>query len=135
LGTEVGRPTKRTPEREQRLLDALRAGNTRKAACSYAGVAQDAFNRWLLRFADFADAIQKAEADAEVRHVANIARVAQEGTWQASAWWLERRRPDDYGRRERLDLDVYIRERAAELGLDPQEALQAIQPRLKALPG
>jgi hypothetical protein len=34
----VGRPTKRTPERQQRLLSALAAGNTRTAACHYAGI-------------------------------------------------------------------------------------------------
>jgi hypothetical protein len=33
-----------------------------------------------------------------VRFVAQIARAAQDGTWQAAAWWLERRRPLDYGR-------------------------------------
>jgi len=131
----MARPTKRTPALEQRLMGALRAGNTRRAAASFAGVSEDSLQRWERRSAAFADALKKAEADAEVRHVANIAKAAQDGTWQASAWWLERRRPDDYGRRERVDLDVYIRERAAELGLDPQEALQVIQPRLKALPG
>jgi len=92
----VGRPTKRTPEREQRLFEALRAGNTRKAACLYAGVGLSQFAEWQERFRDFREAIQKAEADAEVRAVAQIAQAARDGTWQAAAWWLERRRPEDY---------------------------------------
>lgn len=121
----MARPTKRTPDREARLLDALRAGNTRKAACQYAGVAQDAFNRWLVRFADFADVVKKAEADAEVRHVANIAKASQDGVWQASAWWLERRRPDDYGRRDRVEFTLRreAERLGAELGLDPEELI------------
>jgi len=47
----------------------------------------------------FLAAVKKAEADAIVRHVANIAKAAQDGQWQASAWWLERRYPAEYGRR------------------------------------
>jgi hypothetical protein len=95
----VGRPTKRTPEREQRLLDALAAGNTRNAACDYAGITRETFSQWRERFADFSDRVKKAESSAEVRHVAQIAKAASEGVWQASAWWLERRRPDDWARR------------------------------------
>lgn len=120
----VGRPTKRTPEREQRLLEALRAGNTRKAACHYAGIGEETFARWL-RIGDFGDSVKKAEADAEVRHVANIARAAQEGTWQASAWWLERRRSDDYARRDKVEVTVRqtAEKLAADLGLDPDELI------------
>ena len=96
--SRVGRPTKRTPERQQRLLSALAAGNTRTAACHYAGITRETLSSWLERFSEFSDAVKKAEADAEVRHVANIAKAAADGTWQASAWWLERRRPLDFGR-------------------------------------
>jgi transposase len=121
----VARPTKRTPELERRLLDALRAGNTRRAACAYAGVEQHTFQRWLLRFAHFAQAIEKAEADAAVRNVAIIQQAARDGTWTAAAWWLERRYPEDYGRRERVD--VTIRQQAEriahELGLDATELI------------
>jgi hypothetical protein len=39
-------PSKRTPEREQRLLQAIRAGNTGRAACAYAGI--DQAHVWLI---------------------------------------------------------------------------------------
>jgi hypothetical protein len=122
----MGRPTKRTPEREQRRLNALAAGNTRKAACHFAGIGVQTLDDWQRRFGDLREAIEKAEADAEVRHVANIAKAAQDGTWQASAWWLERRRPDDFGRRERIELNIrQTAERlGAELGLDPDELVR-----------
>jgi hypothetical protein len=105
----MARPSKRTPECEARLLDALRAGNTRKAACHYAGIGVQTLDDWRDRFRDFRDAIEKAEGDAEVRMVAQIAQAAQTGTWQAAAWWLERRRPDDYARRERIEQDITTR--------------------------
>jgi hypothetical protein len=121
----AGRPSKHTPEREQRLLDALRAGNTRKAACHYAGISEEALARWLRASVDFVDAVQKAESDAEVRMVAEIAQAARGSTWQAAAWWLERRRPDDFGRRDRVDIELrmQVKRLAAELELSEQDIL------------
>src|SRR5262245_35285973 len=94
----MARPTKYTPERRQRLCDALAAGNTRRAACAVAGISDETLARWLGRYVDFVEAVQKAEGDAEQRYVAIIDRAAQDGTWQAAAWWLERRHAQAYGR-------------------------------------
>jgi hypothetical protein len=93
----VGRAIQRGVARE-RVCTALAAGNTRRAACAFAGISEDTLANWLRRHSEFADAVQKAEGDAEVRNVAIISRAAQQGTWQAAAWWLERRYPHDYGR-------------------------------------
>ena len=38
--------------------------------------------------------------------MALIAKAAGEGNWQAAAWWLERRFPERWGRRERVDATV-----------------------------
>ena len=95
----MARPTKRTPEREARLFEALRAGNTRRAACAYAGIDQDTLANWMRRFSDFSDAVEKAEADAEIRNVAIIQKAASE-TWQAAAWWLERKKKQDWSARQ-----------------------------------
>jgi hypothetical protein len=121
----VGRPTKRTPQVEADLVQALRAGNTRKAAAHFAGIGENTLGDWLRRFRGFRDLIEKAESYAEVRMVAQVARAAQDGTWQAAAWWLERRRPDDYGRRDRVDVELRLQLKplAAELELDPAEML------------
>ena len=97
----MARPSKRTPEREARLYEALRAGNTRRASCAYAGISQSCFAAWLDRFSDFRDAIEKAEADAEIRNVAIIQKAASE-TWQAAAWWLERKKKRDWSNRLEL---------------------------------
>lgn len=99
----MARPTKYEPTRVKRIVDALSDGNTRRLGCAYGGITEDTFANWLARYPDFSDAIKRAEADAEVRHVANIARAAQEGTWTASAWWLERRHPQDWGRKDRVE--------------------------------
>lgn len=43
----------------------------------------------------FFDAVKKAEGDAEYRHLQQIEFSVDK--WQASAWWLERKYPDDWG--------------------------------------
>jgi len=117
----AGRPSKYTPERVKRITDALAAGNSRKAAAAYGGISDDALGSWMRRYADFADAVKSAEAQAEVAHVANIAQASRDGSWQASAWWLERRRHQEWGRVDRLEIEIRrTAERvAAQTGADP----------------
>ncbi len=108
----VGRPTKFTENVRNRIIAAIRNGNTYEASASYGGVAYDTFREWIKRgqdeatgeFFEFSDAIKKAEAEAEVESVALIRRSAQDGQWQAAAWFLERRKPSDWGRRERHEV-------------------------------
>jgi hypothetical protein len=117
----MARPSKYTPATVKLVTDALAAGNTRKASAAYAGIGENTLGDWLRRFRDFRDAVEKAEAQAEVGHVARIAQAAQAGTWQASAWWLERRRAADWGRRDRVEIEIRkAAERlAASSGADP----------------
>lgn len=96
----VGRPTKFTAERRECILDAIRAGNYVETAARAAGVGKSTFYEWLERFPEFADAVEKARAEAETRYVAVIEQ-ATVTSWQAAAWWLERSAPDRWGRRER----------------------------------
>ena len=93
-----GRPTKYNEETVTRVTQALRAGNTRRAACAYANIDQGTFPNWLKQHSDFSDAIEKAEGDAEVRNVAIIQRAA-DTTWQAAAWWLERKHKAEWSSR------------------------------------
>jgi hypothetical protein len=119
----MARPSLYTPERAQRITDALADGNTRRAAAAYGGISDDTFARWLKRFADFAAAVKAAEAEAEVAHVANIKRAAIRGNWTASAWWLERRRHEDWGRKDRVELINSVREMARAAGVDEDAAV------------
>ena len=94
-----GKPYKYNDEVVTRLTQALRAGNTRRASCAYSGISEDTFAVWLKDIPEFSDAIKKAEGDAELRNVALIQKAASDGTWQAAAWWLERRRKNDFALR------------------------------------
>lgn len=129
----AGRPTKYTPERVERILDALREGNTRQTACAVGGISDETFARWQRQFVQFVDAIKVAEAFAESRHVANIVRAADEGIWTASAWWLERRRHQQWGRQDKVDVTIKTDSKvmAAEFDL-PLEIVEAEYKRILA---
>ena len=90
--------TKYTPDRVKRLLDAVAMGATRTLACHYAGIDLDTLVAWERRYADFAAQVKEAEGRAVVGWLAKIEKAANDGSWQAAAWKLERRYPEDYGR-------------------------------------
>jgi hypothetical protein len=98
----MARPTKRSPERELTILNALRIGNTRTAAAALAEIGRDTLWEWTQSDPTFSNAVERAESEAETRFLGNVAKAAADGTWQAAAWWLERRRSGDYRRRDEL---------------------------------
>jgi hypothetical protein len=100
---------------------------TRRAACAVAGIHHTQLYRWMHASAPFRTAIEKAEGRAEATFSARVSQAAGKGTWQAAAWWLERRRPEEYARRQQVDfrfeLEAEIRKLALEAGVDAKELL------------
>lgn len=97
--------SKCTPERQQAVLQALSVGATHRLACHYAGISHECLYNWLRLgergrqpYADFSAAMKKAEGQAAIGWLAKIEASANAGEWQAAAWKLERRYPDEYGR-------------------------------------
>ena len=128
-----GRPTKYTPDRVDKILSLLRAGNTRRAASLASGVTYTTFAEWVLAFPDFAEQVEMAEGEAESVHIQNILRAASTGSWQASAWWLERRRHGEWGKRQTLEVIQSVREMARATGQDEDAAVQQAQEILREL--
>jgi len=93
--------SKRTPEVREKILQLLRAGNYQQEAFMAAGISKSTFYDWMGEDSDFSDAVKRAESEATAFHVAQILKAAREGTWQASAWYLERKFPDRWGRQDR----------------------------------
>lgn len=109
-----GRPSKLTPEVQEKICQLLKAGNTFRTACEVAGIGWSTGREWRTRgeerhstregdeeYAAFAAAVQKAEEEAAARNVALIQKAAANGTWQAAAWWLERKFPGEWARVDR----------------------------------
>ena len=57
-------------------------------------------------FLEFSEAVKKARAEAEGAHIRNIRKAADNGVWQASAWFLERSHPKKWGKRSQLELQA-----------------------------
>lgn len=95
--------SKYTPDRVEKITNAIAVGATFTHACNYAGIDMDTFARWRKRYTEFADAIKNAEGQAVVGWLARIEAAAKAGNWTAAAWKLERIHPKDYGRTDRVE--------------------------------
>ncbi|MDQ0417577.1 transposase-like protein [Croceifilum oryzae] len=106
-----GRPEKLTPEIQQKIVDSLRMGNYIETAAAYSGISKSTLYDWLKKgareengkYKNFSDAVQKAMAEAEMRDVAVISQASKEN-WQASAWRLERKYPNRWGRKTQHEI-------------------------------
>jgi hypothetical protein len=93
---------KLTPAVRARICNYVRAGSYFETAAAAAGVSGRALRYWLRaaaearendeknRYTDFAEALELAQAQAEVREVGIITRAGAKD-WKAAAWLLERR--------------------------------------------
>jgi len=110
------------PEIVTKLVNALRAGNYMEHAADYAGIHVSTVYRWLEKggaelerrqqgykgdktldqLCELCEAVKKAKGEAVVRAMALIQNAASSGTWQASAWFLERTQPNYFGRRTEI---------------------------------
>jgi hypothetical protein len=89
-------------ERVKNILDVIRAGNYNVIAARAAGINPDTFYEWMKTRPDFSDAVKKAQAEGECRNVTIIAQAAQK-QWQAAAWNLERKYPERWGQRQKIE--------------------------------
>jgi hypothetical protein len=98
----AGRKSKINKEVTERFLRAIRVGCPVKDACGCAGISETTYYKWM-QWADsdrrdvkiyreFRDAVKAAEGEATQNWLAIIEKAAREGSWQAAAWKLERRR-------------------------------------------
>jgi len=153
---------KLTDEIAERICQAVRTGATIEGAAAYAGVARQTFFDWLRRgrqanarnpYKKLAADLDEALAAFEVGAMAKIAK-AGDTEWQANAWRLERRFPDRYGRRTRvdgtlqvsaapmvdlgkltLDEQVELRRLLAKSAPDQEQLTSGQAPALELLPG
>ena len=110
----MARRTKLTPDIQKTLCDCLRSGCYAVTACARAGITESTYYLWLQKgeegkqpYSEFLESVKKADADAEALLAGTVMRVALDAEnpcWQAAMTMLERRHPERWGRRNRVDL-------------------------------
>jgi hypothetical protein len=90
--------TKYTPARVRTICRHIANGVPREHAAALAGLSKGSYHEWLTSFADFAEAVTRAEGRLIAKRLARIDHAGAAGTWQADAWTLERRLPEHFGR-------------------------------------
>jgi len=111
----MARPSKLTEDVKERFLKSIRVGNDKKVAAAVAGISESTLYSWLEKgrqpdaepeFLEFLESVTQAEAQAEVNAVGRIRQAADNGRWQASAWWLERKYGERWGRNDKLRQEI-----------------------------
>ena len=121
---KTGRRSLLTEQRQEAIAAMLRSGAYIDDSCKSVGIAPSTFYNWLNRgntqreregagleieederpFLEFLETVEMADAEGIISHVMNIDNAAKNGTWQASAWILERKQPRKWGRFDRTEL-------------------------------
>jgi len=102
----LGRPTKLTPDVHKKIVNLIKAGNYNDVAAQAVGINEATFYGWMKRgevgdgqiYIEFYKAIKEASAFSEAHYLELIRKAAQETSWQAAAWVLERKHKDKWGR-------------------------------------
>jgi hypothetical protein len=130
-----------TPDRHRRIVDMIRLGSYAAVAATACGIGESTFYQWTKRgreaewnddgtlanqddrpYVEFAEAVKEAEAAAEVQSVGTIRQAGQQ-SWQAAAWYLERKYPDRWARKDTLRQEVSGHLNGT-VEIDPEEAVR-----------
>lgn len=110
---------KTEPDVAEALLECIEMGMTIQASCGYAGISEETFYLWQRRseedelagktsrnsvYIKFMNEFKKAKGKCQRKHLKRIEEASENGSWQASAWILERRFPEAFGNKTQIDL-------------------------------
>lgn len=109
--------SKLTPELQKEIGNYILLGSPLKFAAEASGISEKAFYNWMSqgekeskgKFREFYDYINECKAKSVQLHLKLITSAAKEGNWTASAWILERRFSNEFGKRDKLELDANMK--------------------------
>lgn len=135
----AGRRRKNPKDVVDKICKAVKLGSTYRIACQYAGISETLFYEWMAEGrsgknpekAEFAEQVKTAESEAAMLWLDQIDTAARNGSWQAAAWRLERRYPQDYGRRAAKVIPVLDKHQAEHIDPAVREAITLIAKAIK----
>ena len=112
--------------KREELINLIVLGLPVNKAVSMVGIAESTFYNWMSRgmverdrlatipnaqpkpdekiYLNFLESLTRARAEAIAKKVAVISSAASQGDWKASAWWLERQVPEDFGKIDKQEV-------------------------------
>jgi len=126
----MARPTKLTPEIQQKIGDGVSLGLTYSLAAESAGITYQTLNEWLKRgyteksgiHFQFSQYIKKCNADAAKVLLERLKTAAEAGNCQICMFILERRFSEDFGRHVYRKMDVVSEKRNENVEITVTEA-------------
>jgi hypothetical protein len=143
----MGRHTVLTKKMIDRIAGKIKQGNYACVACQFVGISDRIYYKWIEKakadiendvksiYVQFFHAIKEAEAIAEDRNVQLVQKAAiEDGSWQASAWYLERKHFERWGAKQKIEHTGHLQTLnidPAKLSIAQLEAIAAIDPNEK----
>jgi len=112
--------------KREELINLIVLGLPVNKAVAMVSIAESTFYKWMSRgmverdrlatipdakpkpeekiYLEFLESLTRARAEAIAKKVAVVSSAASQGDWKASAWWLERQVPEEFGRIERQEI-------------------------------
>lgn len=106
------------------ICQSLTKMSSKTAAAEAAGISLQTYFEWYHNKPEFKKSIDKAidETKDRAKSIAIQAVFqAMDKNWQAAAWFLERSYPNEYGRKDRIDMDVNEKKIVFQIGVKDNE--------------
>jgi transposase len=124
------RPSKLTPEIQKRIGDNISLGLTYSLASEAAGITYKTFNEWNQKgqkeksgkYFEFAQHIKKCNAEGARKLLEKLNDAAEAGNCQVCMFILERRFPDEFGRRVYKKMNIVSENKNENIEITVQEA-------------
>jgi transposase len=98
---QTGRPPKIGDTERREIIAVVATGGSLNDAADVVGIARDTLNRHLRENPAFRKGVDRAIAKGKIRL---IKKVKNGKPWQAAAWMLERKFGEEYGKRDKVDI-------------------------------
>ena len=121
----TGRPTKKSISVLTTITSAVASGLPLKDAARLAGIDVATLRRWRHDDPDVDQAVKTAKAVMVARNIERIQQAA--GTdWKASAWLLERRAPEQFGKRSVVEVEAAVEHPLTGENIEPVDSAERV---------